>query len=207
MAEGMSEAKPTEWGTDGFPRGRRPSKIPAGPTKTFQGMKRVSLLIKDHGRIFHLRIPSGVKIIYQPIKGLSLFSDRIFKKGEVVMPLSGKIVSSAHPSPEAVQIDATHFIDSVEYVPEDFINHACRADTMLDVDRKAFIALRRIHRNEEITFNYLTTEWDMKRHNTDFDCICGAKRCFGRIRGFRYLTDAQRKRIAPQLSPFLRSMR
>jgi hypothetical protein len=37
-----------------------------------------------------------------------------------------------------------------------------------------------------------------------FDCQCGAKNCFGNIKGFKYLTLAQKNEIAFLLSPFLK---
>ena len=61
-----------------------------------------------------------------------------------------------------------------------------------------------VSRSEEITFNYLTSEWDMAEA---FECRCGAERCLGNIRGFKHLTPAEQAGLEPLLTPFLRSLR
>ena len=68
------------------------------------------------------------------------------------------------------------------------------------------IALRPIAKGEVLSFNYLTTEFDM---DEPFDCLCGGERstavpdasklpaCFGTIQGFRYLPDAYKGLLRP----------
>ncbi len=55
------------------------------------------------------------------------------------------------------------FIDMKYLVLEDFINHSCSPNTKLDLERRWFIAVKDILKSQEITFNYLTTEWDIKK--------------------------------------------
>jgi hypothetical protein len=64
-----------------------------------------------------------------------------------------------------------------------------------------FVALRNIKKGEEITYNYLTTEYDLVRDNLDFDCKCGSKN--GRIKGFKFLTKSQKLKLKPLLSILL----
>lgn len=158
--------------------------------------------IKDHGRLFNLRIPNRFKIVYLPPKGLSLFSNKNFKKGEKIF-FKGEIVKVGKAAPEAVQIDERHFLDTYDYVPEDFINHSCNPNTRIDITKKYFTVIKNIPKNTEITFNYLTTEYDMKSLGTDFVCHCGSKNCYGHIKGFKYLTLKQKRKLKPHLSPFL----
>lgn len=54
----------------------------------------------------------------------------------------------------------------------------------------------------ELTFNYLTTEWEM---NERFTCSCGAPTCFGRIEGFAYLSPDKQRELLPLLAPHLRA--
>lgn len=56
-----------------------------------------------------------------------------------------------------------------------------------------FRALRNISPNEEITFNYLTTESEMA---AAFNCICGSANCFGFIQGRNFLSPAQASRLS-----------
>lgn len=114
-----------------------------------------------------------------------------------------KIVKVDKAAPEAVQIDEQHFLDTHDYVPTDFINHACHPNTKIDIQKSCFTVIEDIPKNTEITFNYLTTEYDMKKLETDFVCRCGSQNCYGHIRGFRYLTFKQKLKLKPYLSPFL----
>lgn len=161
------------------------------------------MLIKQNKRLFNLKIPQSLKVVYVWKKGLALFANKRFRKGDKIIFLKGKLVNATNSTPEAVQISKDKFIDTKYLVPEDFINHSCSPNTKLDTEKKWFIAIKNISKNEEITFNYLTTEWDMKKWGTDFKCVCGAKNCFGHIKGFKYLTRKQQLKLKPLLSPFL----
>lgn len=162
----------------------------------------MSIWIKDHDRLFNLRIPNYFKIVYVPIKGLSLFSDRNFKKGES-FPLRGKVIITDKSTPEAIQIDERHFLDTHDYVPEDFINHSCNPNTKIDIPKRYFVVMKNIAKNTEITFNYLTTEYDIQSLGADFICHCGYKNYCGHIKGFKYLTLKQKRKLKFHLSLFL----
>ena len=161
------------------------------------------MLIKQHNRLFDLKIPKSFKVVYVWGKGLSLFANKKFKKGEKIIYLKGKLVNATNSTPEAVQMTNKKFIDTKYLVPEDFINHSCSPNTKLDVVKRRFIAIKDISKNDEITFNYLTTEWDMKKWGSDFKCICGSKNCFSHIKGFKYLSHAEKVKLKPILSPLL----
>lgn len=161
------------------------------------------MLIKQHYRLFDLKIPKTLRVVYVWGKGLSLFANKKFKKGEKIIYLKGKLVNASDSTPEAVQITDKKFIDTKYLVPEDFINHSCSPNTKLDIEKRWFIAIKDISKNEEATFNYLTTEWDMKKWGTDFKCICGSKNCFGHINGFKYLSHIEKLKLKPLLSPLL----
>jgi len=165
------------------------------------------MLIKQHNRLFDLKIPKSVKIIYFWNKGLSLFANKNFKKGDKVMPIKGELVDISVATPEAVQITAKKFVDTKYLVVEDFINHSCSPNTKFDFASMWFIAIKDIHKNDEITFNYLTTEWDIKKgmekYGGGFECLCGSKNCLKNIDGFKYLSQKQKLKLKPLLSPFL----
>ncbi|KKT41314.1 MAG: hypothetical protein UW28_C0011G0024 [Parcubacteria group bacterium GW2011_GWA2_44_13] len=163
------------------------------------------MLIKDHGRIFDLKVPKTIKFVYVCGKGLSLFANKRFKEGDKIIYLKGKLIdiNKVNPSPETIQISDNKFLDSRDYVPEDFISHSCVPNAKFDLVKRQVIAIKNISKNEEITFNYLTTEWDMKKWGTDFKCICGSKNCFGHINGFKYLSRAEKLKLKPLLSPLL----
>ena len=83
-----------------------------------------------------------------------------------------------------------------------YLNHACAPNSAIDFATWELTTLRTVCAGEEITYNYLTTEWDMV---SPFACNCGAAHCPGTVRGFRHLDMAQRAAIGPLLSPFLHS--
>jgi len=118
--------------------------------------------------------------------------------------LRGEIRNGTSASPEAVQLGEDEFIDTNEYVPEDFINHSCNPNTKINFNTMNFVAIKDIKKGEEITYNYLTTEYDLVKQKTDFKCECGSKNCFEHIRGFKYLSLKEKLKLKDLLSPFLR---
>jgi len=151
-----------------------------------------------------MHIPKQVKSIIIQEKGRCLLANKDFKNGEIILPLKGIIRNCLESTPDAVQIDDNKFIDSDHRYAEDHINHSCNSSTKIDFDQMNFVALRDIKKGEEITYNYLITEYDLVRDNLDFDCKCGSKKCLGRISGFKFLTKSQKLKLKPLLSPFLK---
>ncbi len=118
-------------------------------------------------------------------------------------PFVGRLVPATNHSPEAIQFNKNWFYDSNRLVLEDFINHSCNPNTFIDLNKKYFIAIKHINKGEEITFNYNTTEYDMIKYREDFRCKCGAKKCYGRVKGFKYLNNKEKIALKNWLSPFL----
>ncbi len=88
----------------------------------------------------------------------------------------------------------------------EFTNHSCDPNCRVvfedDADFKFgdLVTLRPVRAGEALTFNYVTTEWDM---SSPFDCVCGSEKCLGRIAGFRYLAYEQRTAIQHLCSPYI----
>lgn len=161
------------------------------------------MLIKQRNRLFEIKAPKSLGIVYVQGKGLGLFAYKNFRKDDVVVAFKADIVDRMHASPEAVQIDDNKFYDTKQLAPEAFINHSCSPNTRLDVAKKQYIAVRNILKNEEVTFNYNTTEWDMVKYGDDFECHCGSRNCVGRVKGLKYLTRAEQQKLTPLILPFL----
>jgi hypothetical protein len=62
------------------------------------------------------------------------------------------------------------------------------------------VAVRDIPAGEELTFDYLTTEWEMA---TPFACRCGAADCRGLIQGFKHLSPEAQAHLISRCSPYL----
>ena len=52
------------------------------------------MLIKQHDRLFDLKIPKTLKIVYVWGKEVSLFANKKFKKGSKIIYLEGKLVNA-----------------------------------------------------------------------------------------------------------------
>lgn len=104
------------------------------------------------------------------------------------------------PTRRSVQIDeGKHVIGRPETVG--YLNHSCEPNVWIDVCGMCVRALRNIQKGEEITFNYLTTEYAM---HDGFQCDCGSPACYGMILGFKHLNPQQQLALKPCLAPYLR---
>ena len=82
----------------------------------------------------------------------------------------------------------------------EIINHSCEPNAFLR-DRE-MVALTCIEPWQQITFNYNTTEYDMAQ---PFACQCGSRSCAGEIRGYRWLSAAEKSRLRPFTAAHLTS--
>jgi len=128
-------------------------------------------------------------------------TDFIFKN-EKIFNISERFAVADHPTKYSVQIDIKKHIEELHSLnslshPESFwryLNHSCNPNAWFKIDEMTLYALQDIHSGEHITFNYLTTEYEMA---SPFICGCGSERCFKNIRGFKYLDDKQKELIFP----------
>ncbi len=131
-------------------------------------------------------------------EGLGVFACQPIAPGDVLIALAHVFVDK--PARHTIQIDSNlHQAGTGEI--DDYLNHSCAPNTALGFERLELVALRPIAVGEELSFNYLTSEWDMA---APFTCECGAPGCHGVIRGLRHLSPAQQDLLAPQASPYLR---
>lgn len=134
----------------------------------------------------------------------SLYASSIIPKGQEILPLEGVIRN--FPTRYTIQVNLNEHLDA-DIMPENisnnkyhwrFLNHSCRPNAFVNVRERKLIALTDIHLQEEITFNYLTTEFCLIN---PFLCQCSNPDCFGLIRGYKYLNESQRKSIAETTAP------
>ncbi|HEY8376297.1 MAG TPA: SET domain-containing methyltransferase [Nannocystis sp.] len=133
--------------------------------------------------------------------GQGVFAREAIAAGEVLIALAHVFVGA--PERHTIQIDGERHQAGTGEI-DDYLNHSCDPNAALDAERLCFVAIRAIAPGEEVTFNYLTSEWDMAEA---FDCRCGAEHCLSKIRGFRHLPPEEQDRLLPLLTPFLRAQR
>lgn len=113
---------------------------------------------------------------------------------------------SSQPSSQTIQVGAQ---EHMEVGIVEAAAHSCAPSCVVEVARDAdgpFLrvrALRDLPAGSEVSYNYLTTEYDMY---APFPCRCGAAGCFGAIAGFRYLPMTRRLMLLRNLAPHLRAL-
>lgn len=150
-----------------------------------------------------MRIPETLQVIETPDKGYGIITTVDIQPGEFVFQFNGVFVSPAEATWEALQIDDDLFLESTDGF-DNYLNHSCDPNCYIDFDGVKLIALRHISKGEELSFNYLTTEYDLIEQGCAFECQCGSIDCLHQLRGFRYLTLEQKIKLRDFLSPFLK---
>lgn len=117
-----------------------------------------------------------------------VFATRPIRAGEVLQYIiTDRIL--AEPTYLTVQIDRHAHIDQIGSLA--YMNHSCDPNVIFSTRDGVAVAARDIAPEEELTFFYPSTEWEMAQ---PFDCQCGASGCLGRIRGAKYLSREAAKR-------------
>ncbi len=84
-----------------------------------------------------------------------------------------------------------------------YLNHSCDPNAYCNIHDMSFYALEDISPGEQITFNYLTTEYEMAE---PFICHCNDSHCIKDIKGFKYLTNSQKAKLLPVVSNHIRRL-
>ena len=116
-----------------------------------------------------------------------------------------------HPTPYTVQVGVGQHVDPVG--PLKRTNHSCEPNAKLifpSLHKNGsiqggfyLVATRDIEKGEDIAFDYTTTEYEMSQ---GFRCLCGARCCLGEVKGFKFLTEEQKKKRKNDLSPVIREL-
>jgi len=129
-------------------------------------------------------------------KGLFAIAD--VRKNEVLITYDGPIID--HATRYSIQIDDHKHIEGTEE-SNAFLNHSCAPNAYVDWSGVSLRALRDLQAGEEITCNYLTTDYEL---HEKFLCTCGSPSCYGEIKGFKYLTRRQQLGLEPFLPSFMK---
>jgi hypothetical protein len=110
----------------------------------------------------------------------SLITKQTYTKGEVICEIpTEKIFDKANRY--TVQIGREKH---TEVGKLSALNHSCDPNVILDTERLIMVARRDIEKEEELSFFYPSTEWEM---DAPFICLCGASNCIHVVAGARFL--------------------
>lgn len=129
--------------------------------------------------------------------GLGVFAARAFSHDEKIFVFVGSFVSV--PDKFTIQVDDATHLHLGNHIGS-LLSHSCKPNTRFCGEKLSVIAIAPIQPGEELTFNYLCTEWDMAE---PFECRCGSELCHRVIRGFRYLSPANQLTLEPHAVPYL----
>lgn len=136
------------------------------------------------------------------VKDGVLMSTDSFKQGEVVLEFEKTF--QENPDQHSLQVkEHKHQTSTESKAYENFIKHLCDPNCYIDFESLELKTLRDIQQNEEISFNYLTTEYDMK---VPFTCNCGSEKCKKEIKGFKYLSKEEQEELE-NVSPYINDLR
>lgn len=132
------------------------------------------------------------------IHGKGIFAREEIRKGEVVFLLEGKLhrgheYDDEEPNLKAaqswIQLDIDIWLESPR---ARYLNHSCNPNVAI-VEQKT-IALRNIEREEEVFYDYGTSEWDECPCRWTFACKCNSDNCRKVINGYKHLPEVVKER-------------
>ncbi len=134
-------------------------------------------------------------------KGEGVFATKEFTVGGIVMIGVIKDVLNGNHS-HASQIGENEYVLHAGLIIK--VNHSCDPNCGIRVNKTGahdFVAIKNIHVNEEITFDYA-----MRNYSINFfpkKCMCGSKRCRGNITGWKDLSLENKKEYEYFVAPYL----
>lgn len=139
------------------------------------------------------------------IQGRGIFAKRFFRKNQTLFIAEGPVIH--YPKLYDWRL-GPHWINvgkDLWMVPSSkslwrYTNHSCNPNAIITTGQR-FVALRSIHRGDEITIDYSFTESYKPWHMA---CRCRAKECRSMIRCIQYLPEPLFQKYKRFVQPFLR---
>ena len=145
-----------------------------------------------------MSLAEGTAIRDGGLNGRGLFALRAVLQNEILITYDGPILD--HPTRYSIQTGENEHIEGTA-TSNACLNHSCAPNTFVDWEGVFLRARRDIQPGEELTCNYLTTDWEI---HEKFVCSCGAPNCYGEIRGFKYLSPKQQRELERFVPEFMR---
>lgn len=110
----------------------------------------------------------------------SLTTSQAYRRGDIICPIPTESLYDK-PNQFTVQIGIDQHVEVKELAS---MNHSCQPSVLMDTTRMLVIAARDLAPEDELTFFYPSTEWEM---SSPFICLCGAASCIHVVAGARFL--------------------
>jgi len=154
--------------------------------------------------------PEQVAVGDAGIKGKSLYARHAFKKGDIVLVISGSIVNYA--TDYTIPID--HELKIEPRIPgseSQYLCHSCEPNVGIK-NRTLLVAMRDIAEGEEITTSYAFLGYAYGEEKTidntdalplDLTCHCGTASCHGHLQCYKWMPPAWRAEYREYVSEYL----
>jgi hypothetical protein len=110
----------------------------------------------------------------------SLITKQAYKQGEIICEIpTEKVIDKANRYTVQIGRDRHTEVGKLSA-----LNHSCDPNVILDTENLQMVACRDIEPEEELSFFYPSTEWEM---DAPFICLCGASNCIHVVAGARFL--------------------
>jgi SET domain-containing protein len=136
-------------------------------------------------------------------KGQGVFAARFIRQGEIVV-VGRRLQFLPERSRYSLQMNVDTHVELD--APAILLNHSCEPNTGVKNNHLGgynFIALKDISTEEEITFDYETTEYISIAVPK---CNCGSKNCRKEIRGFKFLPESIRRQYGEYIADYLKTI-
>ena len=123
------------------------------------------------------------------------------KAGVELCEVQGAVMNA--PTRYSIQVGMHEHVD-VES-PICYTNHSCSPNCSFDFGKYPWTltTIRDVSEGEEISFNYLTTEYKMA---DGFVCTCGSENCCGTVKGFFNIKNDQKDQLIKIASPIIQAL-
>ncbi|MGM5488847.1 MAG: SET domain-containing protein [Nanobdellota archaeon] len=136
------------------------------------------------------------------IEGHGLFANQDINKGDCIGTVEGPLVPDTQQSYDTYGEDHLHPISLTHAIVNQsltrYTNHSCEPNAGLK-DGLSLVAMRDITKGEEITIDYDTLEYEW-----EMDCNCQSTGCRKKLRGYKFLSPALKKRYKGFIAPYLK---
>ncbi|MBU6347554.1 MAG: SET domain-containing protein-lysine N-methyltransferase [Actinomycetales bacterium] len=140
-------------------------------------------------------------------KGMGSYATAAIAKGETVVGFGGSVTTreilntlTEDQQHRSIQVAQDLYLSpTVNREPGDMINHSCDPNLGL-LGSMVLVAMRDIKVGEELTFDYATCD---DSDYDEFDCLCGADVCRGRVTGQDWKLPELQAKYAGWFSPYI----